>query len=101
MDCFVASAPRNDVETVPQDRLSRSRNPSCSLRSMAIAREAGHAQPLTLHPCYALYADAGRCARRKDRIWRTANGIRSLGSFHGNMLASAFGASIAVSMATA
>ena len=47
------------------------------------------------------YADAGRCARRNERIWRTARGIRSLGSFHGNMLTSAFGASIAASMATA
>src|SRR4029077_17943839 len=49
----------------------------------------------------AVYAEAGRCARRKECIWRTASGIRSLGSFHGNMLTSAFGASIAVSMATA
>jgi hypothetical protein len=47
------------------------------------------------------YAEAGRCARRKERIWRTARGIRSLGSFHGNMLTSAFGASIAASIATA
>jgi hypothetical protein len=47
------------------------------------------------------YADAGRCAFRKEWIWRTASGIRSLGSFHGNMLTSAFGASIAASMATA
>jgi hypothetical protein len=30
-----------------------------------------------------LYADAGRCALRKERIWRTAMGIRSFGSFHG------------------
>src|SRR5262245_64416879 len=44
---------------------------------------------------------AGRCARRKERIWRTASGIRSFGSFHGNMLTSAFGASIAASIATA
>ena len=36
----------------------------------------------------------------KDRIWRTARGIRSFGSFHGYMLTSAFGASIAASMAT-
>src|SRR5581483_2109083 len=42
-----------------------------------------------------------RCARRKERIWRTARGMRSLGSFHGKMLTSALGASIAVSMATA
>src|SRR5712671_3350101 len=49
----------------------------------------------------ALYAEAGRWARRKERIWRTASGIRSLGSFHGKMLTSAFGASIAHSMATA
>src|SRR5262249_26970251 len=48
-----------------------------------------------------LYVDAGRCARRNDRIWRTARGIRSFGSFHGNRLTSAFGASIAASMATA
>src|SRR4051812_6237705 len=40
------------------------------------------------------------CARRNDRIWRTASGIRSFGSFHGNMLTSAFGASIADSIAT-
>src|SRR5207344_2624131 len=43
----------------------------------------------------------GRLARRNERIWRTARGIRSLGSFHGNMLTSALGASIAASMATA
>ena len=43
----------------------------------------------------AVHAAAGRCARRKERIWRTARGIRSFGSFHGNMLTSAFGASIA------
>ena len=49
----------------------------------------------------SVYAEAGRCARRNERIWRTARGIRSLGSFHGNMLTSAFGASIAHSMATA
>ena len=48
-----------------------------------------------------LYAAAGRCARRKERICRTASGIRSFGSFHGNMLTSAFGASIAASIATA
>ena len=48
-----------------------------------------------------LQAEVGRCARRKERICRTASGIRSLGSFHGNMLTSAFGANIAVSMATA
>src|SRR4029079_4725890 len=40
-----------------------------------------------------------RCARRNDRICRTASGIRSFGSFHGNMLTSAFGASIAASIA--
>src|ERR1044072_1333876 len=34
-------------------------------------------------------------------MWRTARGIRSLGSFHGNRLISAFGASIALSSATA
>src|SRR5438132_1079464 len=47
------------------------------------------------------YAEAGRCARRNERISRTAKGIRSLGSFHGYMLTSAFGASIAASIATA
>ena len=47
------------------------------------------------------YAPAGRCARRNERIWRTASGTRSFGSFHGNMLTSAFGASIALSIATA
>src|SRR6267378_7172115 len=34
-------------------------------------------------------------------MWRTARGIRSLGSFQGNRLTSAFGASIALSIATA
>ena len=48
-----------------------------------------------------VYTDAGRCARRNDRICRTASGMRSFGSFHGNMLTSAFGASIADSIATA
>ena len=47
------------------------------------------------------YAEAGRCALRKERIWRTARGIRSVGSFHGNILTSDFGASMAASMATA
>ncbi len=47
------------------------------------------------------YVDAGRCARRNERTWRTASGMRSFGSFHGNMLTSAFGASIAASIATA
>ena len=28
-------------------------------------------------------AHAGRCERRNDRMWRTARGIRSLGSFQG------------------
>src|SRR5688500_5553425 len=50
---------------------------------------------------YRVAVVAGRCARRNERIWRTARGTRSLGSFHGNMLTSAFGASIAASMATA
>src|SRR5215469_11543686 len=44
---------------------------------------------------------AGRCALRNECIWRIARGIRSLGSFHGNMLTSALGASIAASIATA
>src|SRR6202521_257626 len=44
-------------------------------------------------------AETGQCARRKEPIWRTARGIRSLGSFHGNMLTSAFGASIVASIA--
>ena len=47
------------------------------------------------------YEDAGRCARMNERICRTASGIRSFGSFHGKMLTSALGASIAASMATA
>ena len=47
------------------------------------------------------YVDAGRCARKNERIWRTASGMRSFGSFHGNMLTSAFGASMAASIATA
>ena len=42
---------------------------------------------------------AGRCALRNERL-AYRRGIRSLGSFHGNMLTSAFGASIAASMAT-
>src|SRR5258708_38900999 len=41
--------------------------------------------------CRDSYAGAGRCARRKERICRTASGIRSLGSFHGNILTSALG----------
>ena len=50
---------------------------------------------------YPSYATVGRCARRNDRIWRTASGTLSFGSFHGNKLTSAFGASIALSIATA
>ena len=39
------------------------------------------------------------CAFRKERIWRTARGIRSFRAlFHGNMLTSAFGASMAASI---
>src|SRR5712671_6526528 len=55
----------------------------------------------TTRDVVALGHYAGRCALRKEWIWRTARGIRSLGSFQGNMLTSAFGASIALSMATA
>src|SRR5579864_3471764 len=62
------------------------------------AREGGIA-PRPGRMDTAVYA--GRCALRKEWIWRTARGIRSLGSFQGNMLTSAFGASIALSMATA
>src|SRR4029077_3740937 len=47
------------------------------------------------------YAAGGRCARRNEWICRTASGIRSFGSFQGNMLTSAFGASIAASIAAA
>ena len=36
----------------------------------------------------------------KERTWRTAIGIRSLGSFQGKRLTSDFGASITDSMAT-
>lgn len=43
----------------------------------------------------------GRCARINDLTWRTASGMRSLGSFHGNRLTSDFGASITDSIATA
>src|SRR4029078_732664 len=46
------------------------------------------------------YARTGRVARRNERICRTATGMRSFGSFQGNMLTSAFGASIAHSIAT-
>ena len=49
----------------------------------------------------AIYAVTGRCARKNERVWRTASGILSLGSFHGNRLTSDFGASITDSMATA
>ena len=49
----------------------------------------------------AVYTQANRCARRKECIWRTVSGTRSFGSYHGYMLTSAFGASIAASMATA
>ena len=47
------------------------------------------------------YAVAGRCARRKECTCRSANGMRSFGCFHGNIVTSAFGASIAASIATA
>ena len=80
----------------------------------AVVRRVGRAQAIpimpqrtgmmgiaSLYPSYELRILAGRCARRKDRIWRTASGTRSFGSFHGNMLTSAFGASIALSIATA
>jgi hypothetical protein len=43
----------------------------------------------------------GPVCAEEERICRTASGIRSFGSFHGNMLTSAFGASIAASIATA
>src|ERR1700726_5250799 len=68
---------------------------------MASDNRAADLAPAALSYGPAVYAETGRCARRKERIWRTARGIRSLGSFHGNMLTSALGASIALSMATA
>ena len=42
---------------------------------------------------------AGRCAFMNECICRTASGILSTGSFHGNMLTSALGASMAASIA--
>ena len=47
------------------------------------------------------YVEAGRCDSRKLRTWRTATGILSGVSFHGYMLNWPFGASIALSTATA
>ena len=79
-------------------RIERERNPGLS-HPQGKKRHNKAIAPNDVY--YGVYAWAGRCARRKDRIWRTANGIRSLGSFQGNMLTSAFGASIAASMATA
>jgi hypothetical protein len=67
----------------------------------AFARTGCLAHSTNLRSQGRLYAAADRCARRKERICRTASGIRSFGSFHGNMLTSAFGASIAASVATA
>src|ERR1051326_943208 len=54
----------------------------------------------TLETVPVRYALSGRCAFRNEWIWRMARGIRSLGSFQGYMLTSAFGASIAHSIAT-
>ena|ERR1700680_29238 len=62
-----------------------------------LARTGFYSDPFCSLPCYA---DAGRCAFRNERTCRTAMGIRSLGSFQGYMLTSAFGASIAASIAT-
>ena len=69
--------------------------------AVLIRTTAGYAQPILRAEAIGTDVAAGRCARRKDRICRTASGIRSLGSFQGNMLTSAFGASIAASIATA
>lgn len=53
-------------------------------------------------PQVASYASvSGRCARRNERMWRTATGIRSGGCFHGKRLTWAFGARSADSMAAA
>src|SRR5216117_140493 len=89
--------------------LRRSDHPVCAVSVASRHSLDGAASPplrggeyyATIITKHCTYAEAGRCARRKERIWRTARGIRSLGSFHGNMLTSAFGASIAASMATA
>jgi hypothetical protein len=43
----------------------------------------------------------GVFAFKNVRRWRTANGTRSFASFHGKKVICAFGASIAVSSATA
>ena len=45
--------------------------------------------------------DASQSDRRKERIWRTAREFVPWVPFQGNMLTSAFGASIAASIATA
>jgi hypothetical protein len=90
-----------DVLTVDKACLDRPSAPRCPL-----SINSGHPALKLQFPLYprkrtCLYAAAGRCARRKERICRTVSGIRSFGSFHGNMLTSAFGASIAASIATA
>ena len=51
-----------------------------------------------VHPPFVY---VGVFALMKVRKWRTANGTRSFGSFHGKKVIWAFGASIAVSSATA
>jgi hypothetical protein len=75
---------------------------SVRLRSRLRDDPRGHLGILAQEECFfQLAAVTGRCARRKERIWRTARGILSLGSFQGKRLTSDFGASITDSMATA
>ena len=55
----------------------------------------------TLERSHPTPVHVGAFAFKKARKWRTANGTRSFGSFHGKKVIWAFGASIAVSSATA
>jgi hypothetical protein len=86
----------------PNDVLGWSRELSLAGQDFDVAMTAG-IQKLGRTPsrgctrsCYV-----GVFAFKNVRRWRTANGTRSFASFHGKKVICAFGASIAVSSATA
>ena len=61
----------------------RRRGPEPSRRRPIDMRPSTRLRPGLVAYFIDAVVKAGRCARRKERIWRTARGIRSLGSFHG------------------
>src|SRR5262249_36006107 len=83
------------VQTAARDQQQR------KARAGLLVMDADRSLFKKAHGALCPYAVTGLCSRRKECTCRSASGMRSFGCFHGNMLTSAFGASIAASMATA